>query len=190
MAKLRVSSSPEWLATVLEGFDEFILDHASCERKAAAMALSLVSHYPDRTLLVEAMVELAREELEHFQQMIRVVHERKLTLGPDTRDPYIQELRREIRTGPEAYFLDRLLVAGVVEARGCERFGLVAEALEPGPLKELYRSLTRSEAQHHGLFLRMARTYFEPELVDRRHAELLDREAEIVAALPLRPVVH
>jgi len=190
VSKLRIASSSEWLDAVLADFDSFLLDHAACERKASATALSLVSHYRDRRALVEAMVTLAREELEHFHQVVWILHERGLALGPDTKDLYIQNLRQEIRTGRDVYLLDRLLLAGIVEARGCERFGMVADALEAGPLQLFYREITRSEAQHHGLFYRLARHYFDPAVAGQRLNELLDREAEIVSALPHRPVVH
>jgi tRNA-(ms[2]io[6]A)-hydroxylase len=95
-----------------------------------------------------------------------------------------------IQRGPEQYFLDRLLTLGVVEARGCERFGLVADALEPGPMKDFYAEITRSEARHHGLFVRLAREYFPAERVQCRLDELLEGEAEIVRELPLRAAVH
>ena len=108
----------------------------------------------------------------------------------DDKDLYIQGLRKEIRTGAEPYFLDRLLVAGIVEARGCERFGRVAEALDPGKLRDFYQDIARSESQHHGLFYRLARQYFDTGEVEARQHTLLDREAEIVANLPIRPAVH
>jgi tRNA-(ms[2]io[6]A)-hydroxylase len=86
--------------------------------------------------------------------------------------------------------MDRLLVAAVVEARGCERFGMVADALPPGTLKELYATLTRSEAHHHQLFLALARRYFEPGDVAARLDCLLDAEAAIVGQLAIRPTLH
>jgi tRNA-(ms[2]io[6]A)-hydroxylase len=190
VSKLRVASSKEWLEAVLGDFDAFLIDHAGCERKASATALSLVSHYPDRRELVREMVQLAREELEHFHQMLWLLQSRDLVLRRDEKDLYVQTLRREIRTGTEDYFLDRLLVAGIVEARGCERFGQVADALEPGKLCEFYRDISRSESRHHGVFHRLGRRYFESAVVDARQAQLLDREAEIVSALPVRPLVH
>ena len=95
-----------------------------------------------------------------------------------------------VKRGPQQYFLDRLLILGVVEARGCERFGMVADALEPGPLKDFYTDITRSEARHHGLFVRLAKEYFPDEVVQQRLDELLDAEAEIVEELPFRPAVH
>ncbi len=102
----------------------------------------------------------------------------------------MQSLRREIRSGADDYFLDRLLVSGIVEARGCERFGQLAEALEPGKLRDFYREISRSESRHHAVFHRLARSYFDSPVVEQRQSELLDREAEILQALPVRPVVH
>ena len=190
MSKLRVASSTKWLEAVFDDFDAFLIDHAACERKASATAMSLVSHYPDRRDLVQQMTQLAREELEHFHQVLWLLQSRNLVLRRDDKDPYVQGLRREIRTGTEAYFLDRLLVAGIVEARGCERFGRVAEALEPGKLRDFYHDITRSESQHHGMFYRLARRYFETAEVEARQVALLEREAEIVSEIPIRPAVH
>ena len=190
VSKLRIDSSKEWLEAVLGDFDAFLIDHAGCERKASATALSLVSHYPDRRELVQEMAQLAREELEHFHQMLWLLQSRDLVLERDEKDLYVQTLRREIRSGADEYFLDRLVVSGIVEARGCERFGQVADALEPGALRDFYREISRSEARHHGIFNRLARRYFGSSVVEAREAELLDRESEILQALPVRPVVH
>ena len=188
--RLKAATTPQWIETVLKNFDAFLLDHAACERKASATAMSLVAHYPDRSDLVRAMIELAQEELQHFADVYRRIAERGLTLGPDTKDPYVGRLIKEYRDGSDAYFLDRLLVAGIVEARGCERFGLVAEALPAGPMKDFYRDIAASEARHRGLFARLARVYFEEPTVDRRAEELLDVEARLIADLPLRAAVH
>ncbi len=190
MSKLLIPSPKEWVEVVLSDFDAFLLDHATCERKASATALSLISHYPDRPELVRDMMQLAREELEHFHQMIWLLQAGGLVLGKDVKDLYIQGLRKELRSGSEEYFLDRLLISGIVEARGCERFGLVTDALEPGPMKDFYQAITRSEAQHHMLFYRLAQNYFEPAAVDERQSELFECEAEVLRALPIRPVVH
>jgi tRNA-(ms[2]io[6]A)-hydroxylase len=188
--RLRAATSPQWIEAVLNDFDSFLLDHAACERKASATAMSLVAHYPDRSELVTAMIELAQEELQHFADVYERVAERGLALGPDSKDPYVGRLIKEYRDGSEPYFLDRLLVAGIVEARGCERFGIVAEALAPGPMKDFYRDIATSEARHRGMFARLARVYFDEETVNRRTDELLEVEARVVAALPLRAAVH
>jgi len=190
MPRLRTKTDPAWIEVVLSDFDAFLLDHAACERKASATALKLVSHYSDRSVLVRELIPFAQEELDHFARVMAIILDRGLATRPDEKDPYIGALMRLIKRGSEQYFLDRLLVLGVVEARGCERFGLLAEALEPGPLKDFYLDITRSEARHHGIFVRLAHEYFPAEVVEARLDELLEEEAKIIAALPLRPAVH
>lgn len=190
MLRLREASPDAWLGAVLDDFDAFLLDHAACERKASAMALSFVSHYPDRKLLVREMIELAQEELEHFAVVYGEIERRGLMLLPDEKDGYVNALRKRVRGGRDAFFLDQLLVAGVVEARGCERFGMVWRALDDGPVKEMYGELTRAEARHHGLFVRLAQEYFDENMVRSRLDELLDAEVRIMRELPLRACVH
>lgn len=171
-------------------FDAFLLDHAACERKAAATADKLIAQYPDREALVEAMRLHCEEELEHFVLVRRLIEARRLGPTPYYRDEYVTALMGAARKQHPHHLLDRLLVSGVIEARACERLGLVADALPPGDLKALYEELTRSEARHHGLFVRLARTYYEKDEVEARLGELLELEADIVAALPVRPAIH
>ena len=174
----------------MRDFDAFLLDHASNERKASAHALSLVAHYADKHVLVEALIELAREELAHFQAVVRIAAARGLTLAPDQPDAYVRSLRARIRQGPEVYFLDRLLVGGLVEARGCERFGLIADALDDVSIASFYREIAESEARHGDLFVELAQTYFDRPIVHARLAELLTEEAEIIRGLAIRPALH
>lgn len=190
MLHLRTATDPAWIDVVLSDFDAFLVDHAACERKASATALKLVSHYSDRILLVRELIPFAQEELQHYAQVMEIIVDRGISTRADEKDPYVGALMQLIKRGPEQYFLDRLLVLGIVEARGCERFRLVAEALEPGSLKDFYTDITRSEARHHGLFVRLAREYFPAERVQERLDELLDAEAAIVDRLPLRAAVH
>ena len=152
MISLRCRTSAEWVQTVLSDFDSFVLDHANCERKASAMAMSFVVRYPDKLDIVEAMVDLAIEELSHFRRMVAVLTERGLVLARDERDSYVRKLQELERPSGSDRLLDRLLIAGVIEARGCERFGLVAKALRADPLRALYQDLATSEARHHELF--------------------------------------
>lgn len=190
MFDLRIPTPADWLDVVFSDFDAFLVDHALCERKASAMGLSLVAKYPDRKPLLDPLIAFAREELEHFHIMYRILAERGLVLVDDTKDAYVNGLRRLQRKGGDPLLLDRLLVPGIVEARGCERLGLVAAALRPGPLKDTYLELTRAESRHHGLFFRLARHYFEAEEIGARAEELLEAEAELVRSLPHRPAVH
>jgi len=190
MLRLRTATDPSWIDLVLGDFDAFLVDHAACERKASATALKLVSHYSDRTLLVRELIPFAQEELEHYAQVMTIILDRGISTRADEKDPYVGALMGLIKRGSERYFLDRMLVLAIVEARGCERFGMVANALDPGPLKEFYSDITRSEARHHGLFVRLAREYFTAERVQARLDDLLDEEAAIIGRLPLRAAVH
>ena len=194
MLELRVATAKPWIEIVLEDFDDFLLDHAACERKASANAISLVTHYPDRRELVRQLIELAREELHHFQQVHRILDERGLQLTPDRKDPYLNALLKRVRRGCDDYFLDRLLVAGVVEARGCERFALIAAALDAAgrdaELAAFYAKLTASEARHRDLFVELAELYFDKDTVGRRLSEWLDDEARIISELPIQAALH
>jgi tRNA 2-(methylsulfanyl)-N6-isopentenyladenosine37 hydroxylase len=192
MLDLRFATPPAWLDAVFADFDAFLLDHAACERKAAATGMSFVVRYPDKSALIEPLIEFAREELEHFQIMYRIVHARGLILADDYKDAYVNALRSQVRTGGEGMLLDRLLVAGIVEARGCERLFMVAEALreQSSPLAEAYLDLARAEARHHGLFFRLAKACFADEQIAERASVLLDYEAALVQKLPHRAAVH
>ena len=191
MFDLRIPTPRAWVDAVMADFDAFLLDHAACERKASATGMWFVAHYPDRAELVDPMIDFAREELEHFQRVYRMLAGRGLHLGPDEKDPYVRALRGKCRGG-DAMLLDRLLIAGIVEARGCERLHMVAEALadaEP-ELSESYLDMARAESRHGALFYRMARKYYSEEEVAARSKELLDFEAEVVRGLPIRSAVH
>jgi tRNA-(ms[2]io[6]A)-hydroxylase len=188
--RLKAPTPPAWTAAVLADLDAFLLDHATNERKASSSAMALVAHYPDRSELANRCIALAIEELQHFGQVHEYIAQRGLVLGPDTRSAYLQCLRKEFREGSDAYFLDRLLTAGIVEARGCERFGMVGAALPSGPLKEFYRDLARSEVRHQELYLDLARLYFAADVVAARLEELLDVEARVMAELPIRASLY
>lgn len=187
---LRFATPTAWQTVVLNNFDEFLLDHAAAEKKAAGMALSMISHYPDRLELVEAMSDLAVEEMCHYREVIRWIHQRGLQLGADTKDPYVIAIRAEIRKGSDVYFLDRLVTSGIIEARGCERFSLVEQGLEEGPLKKFYAGIVQSEQRHFEELMALAELYFDRQLVVERADELLDIEAKIVEALPIRAALH
>lgn len=171
-------------------FDSFLLDHAAAEKKASGMAISMLSHYPDRTDLVMAMADLAIEELTHYREVVKWIHKRGQLTGADRKDDYVIQFRKAIRTDSEAYLLDRLLTASIIEARGAERFALVAEALEPSAMKQFYQSIARSEERHYQLFLDLAGQYLDGAQIEQRWEELLDIEARIVASLPIRAALH
>jgi len=180
----------QWLPCVLADFDTFLADHASCEKKASGMAVSVASHYPDRPKLLSAMADLALEEMSHYREVIRLLIKRGATPLPDTKDAYVNALQKHIRNGSDHYLLDRLLVAAVVEARGHERFGLIASAVSDPTLKKFYRAITSSEDRHWQLFVELAAHYFPADTVTLRLRELCTAEGEIIAQLPPRAALH
>jgi tRNA-(ms[2]io[6]A)-hydroxylase len=188
-----VPTSAEWLEVVRADIDTFLLDHAACERKASAAAMTLASHYRDREKLVSAMVDLACEELGHFRRVYERIVARGGRLGPDSKDQYVGRMAQLVRRGPDEYLLDRLLVAGAVEARGAERFRILADGFLHGvstDLHDFYADFARSEERHAELFIGLAKVYFAPEVVDARAVEIFRAEAELIASLPLRPALH
>lgn len=187
---LKCDSSDTWLQTVLADFDTFLLDHAANEKKASGVALNLAAHYPDKPDLVAVMIDLAIEELSHYRDVFKLIRERNLTPLPDAKDLYVNQLRGLIRKGSENYFLDRLLVAAVIEARGLERFHKIAMALADGPLKNFYQAIAHSEARHANLFLTLAEQYCPAVAVQPRLEQLLATEAQILTALPYRAMLH
>ena len=190
MITLKFKTTDAWVKGIVAAMDVFLPDHAAAEKKASSMAMTMVSHYPDKPELVAAMIDLAMEELAHFRSVVRLMAERGLTLQPDEKDAYVNALRRHCRQGSEHYLMDRLLVAAIVESRGAERFGMIAAALPDGELKRFYEVITRSEQGHEKLFLQLAEKYYEPAQVLERLDELLDAEAAIVRELPVRAALH
>lgn len=192
MFKLRAETPPQWASYVADHLDEFLVDHAACERKASANAMHFVVRYPDRVNLVTKMVEVAREELEHFDQVWAIMRERGVPLAADERDPYVNELLALVRHGRDERFLDRLLLGSIIEYRGCERFAMLARELarREHELAEFYRELAASEARHRGDFWEVAHEYFDADVIAARLDELLDHEASVVAELPIRAAVH
>ena len=187
---LRYPTPTAWTEAVMADFDSFLLDHAAAEKKASGMAISMLSHYPDKVELVAAMAELAVEELTHYREVVKWIHRRGLLTAADRKDLYVLALREAIRKGREEYLLDRLLTASIIEARGAERFALVATALQAGPLQKFYQSIARSEARHFELFLQLAHQYLPAPMIEQRWDELLDIEADLVAGLPVQAALH
>ena len=188
--ELRTATSQDWVKVALSDFDAFLKDHAACERKAAALAMSMVQHYPDKPDLIRGMIDLAMEEMAHFREVIKIMLAKGLQQENDEKDPYIKALLKLMGKGKKAYLLDRLLIFSIVEKRGHERFHLIGEALEDAKLKDFYQRLARAEYRHYTLFMDLALQYFDKNVVFKRLDELLNAEAEIVNNLPLRAAVH
>lgn len=190
--ELKISSSQDWLETVLNDFEAFLQDHADCERKASAMAMSFVAKYPERKEIIPELIATGIEELEHFQQVYEFMEQKGVPLAKEMApDPYIKALMKLSHGGtPETRFRDRLLLASIIESRGCERFKMVSEAQEKPDIRRFYKLLWASEAKHSHIFVHMALRYFDKAEVDKRIEELIDAEADILKALPLRAALH
>jgi tRNA-(ms[2]io[6]A)-hydroxylase len=188
---LKEKTPPEWVQFPLKDFPNFLLDHASCERKAAALAMSFLSKYADKKAVIEPMVCLAREELEHFHEVWRLVSKRGLEVSPyDEKDPYVTKLMGELRHGRDERFLDRLLMSALIEARGYERFLLLADALEEPELKDFYRHLAEREAGHYMIFLRIARHYFSDSEVSLNLERMSQLESKAMLETPFSSRLH
>ena len=179
-----------WIKVVLNRFDDFLEDHASCEKKASGMAMSMASHYPDRPVLLTAMVDLAVEELNHYREVVRLIIARDNQPGPDSKDHYVKELNGLVRKGKEHFLLDRLLVAALIERRGAERFQLISNNVQDAIIKRFYSSITNSESRHWKLFINLALEYFEESEVEERLSALAPEENRIIESLPIKPALH
>lgn len=189
--ELRFNTSKDWAKYIVNHFDGFLQDHADCERKASSMAMSFVAKCPDKQDIIPDLIETALEELVHFKQVYEIMIERGVILKQVIeQDQYIKRLIELCRSGKDDRLLDRMIVASVVEARGAERFRLVADELTDPFLKEFYETLWKSEYKHSDIFLRLADRYYSEDAIKDRLNWFLDKEAEICATLPNRAALH
>jgi tRNA-(ms[2]io[6]A)-hydroxylase len=165
MLCLEVPTDAAWVEAAMGDVDAVLVDHAHCEMKAASNALSLAARHPGDVELVRALTDLAREEIEHFQRVLRLLEERGVALGAPPVDAYAADLRRAANAlprdpGPAQSLVDRLLVGALIEARSCERFKLLADATADAPGKEamhaLWSELLAAEARHYRTFVDLA----------------------------------
>jgi tRNA-(ms[2]io[6]A)-hydroxylase len=188
---LATDSKQEWLDAVMSDFNSFLQDHADCERKASSMAMSFVAKYPDRLAILPELIETGVEELEHFRDVYQLMQARGVQLrAAMEEDLYVKQLIKKCHSGRNERFMDRLLIASVLETRGAERFRLVAEALTEPDLKKFYKRLWTSEAKHGHIFVKMALEYFDKDLVYDRLQWWIDQEAEVIDGLEIRPALH
>lgn len=185
-----VSTTPsEWLHVALADMDRLLIDHAHCEKKAAASAMSLVAGYPAHVKLVQRLSALAVEELQHFRAVYSHILSRGLALGRDKGDPYARALLALARPN-QGRLTDRLLLFGLIEARSHERLSLLGDNLTDPELRRFYSELARAERRHAAMFAELATEYDTEGRVHQRLAELARQEARIVASLPIEPRIH
>ena len=193
MLGLKLPTDPRWVNIVEKNISEILTDHAYCEQKAANSAISLIIGYPDINELVTAMIALAQEEMSHFKMVHELMLKRGLKLGRERKDDYVRKLQTHFPKGGsrETHLVHKLLIAGLIEARSCERFRLLSEELEDVELRKFYRKLMISEAHHYTLFLKLARKYAPKEVnIEKKWQSLLDFEADLMKELGSQETIH
>lgn len=192
MLGLKLPTDPRWVNIVEKNIEEILTDHAYCEQKAASNAITVIVKFPQYPDVVEAMGELVKEEMEHFQMVHRELRKRNLKLGRERRDEYIHDLLAFIRKGggEEQQFVERMLFGAMVEARSCERFRLLSEHISDAELRVFYKELMESEARHYTMFLNFARKYARKIDVERRWQEFLDYEADLMQRYGKKETMH
>jgi tRNA-(ms[2]io[6]A)-hydroxylase len=206
MLCLTEPTKANWVEAALADLDNVLVDHAHCEMKAASNALSLAVRATQAPQVVSHLVSLAEEELSHFRRVLAELERRQIPLGPPPLDAYAAELRKIVRAEragvPSRHTLsstvalvDRLLIAALIEARSCERFRLLADALRergPADLHALYQELLAAEARHFRTFVDLAHEVARPDdaWVEARLAVVARLEGELSSRLTGRPTIH
>jgi tRNA-(ms[2]io[6]A)-hydroxylase len=187
---LKQPTSLAWVELAIANLDTVLLDHSHCERKAAGVALNLMFRYPSNTQLVRQLTAIAREELEHFEQVNQWLERRSVPLAALSSPPYGGAMKAQVRPQEPQRLLDSLLMAGLIEARSHERLGLLATHCPEPELAEFYHSLMASEARHYGIYWVLADTYFERSVVTQRLEELAVVESQVLEVLHPEPRMH
>lgn len=192
MLGLKLPTDPRWVNIVEKNIEEILTDHAYCEQKAASNAITIIVKFPQYSDVVDAMGDLVKEEIEHFQMVHSELLKRGLKLGRERRDDYIHDLLGYIRKGgsEEQQFVERMLFGAMVEARSCERFRLLSENISDPELRIFYRELMESEARHYMMFLNFAKKYATTIDVNNRWQEFLTFEAELMKKYGKKETMH
>ena len=190
MLHLHSATSQRWLSDVQSHLDQLLIDHAHCEKKAAGTAMNLLFAYVENPELCRAMTEIVQEELEHFHMVLNLLQRRGIRFRRLSPSEYGRRLNDLVRKQEPYKAVDRLLVAGLIEARSCERFGLLRDRLADRELANFYGDLFESEARHHATYVRLAKDFAESSTVERRLEELAAEEARIIGEGESQPRMH
>ena len=192
MLGLKLKTDPRWVNIVESNIEEILTDHAWCEQKAATNVITLITQNSEHEDLVTELLIIAKEEIDHFQMVHNIIKERGLTLGRERKDHYVNELFKFLKKDGSRNdaFVDRLLFSAMIEARSCERFKVLSENIEDKKLAEFYRELMISEAGHYTSFLGFARKYSEKVDVNKRWAEWLNFEGELISNYGTKETIH
>ncbi|MEE2706076.1 MAG: tRNA-(ms[2]io[6]A)-hydroxylase [Planctomycetota bacterium] len=180
MLNLKSATSSQWIQRIAANVDELLIDHAHCEKKAAATALNLIFAYVENDELCREMELIVNEELEHFRMVLELLKLREVRFRRIKPSSYGRRLNELVRRQEPQRGVDRLLVAGLIEARSCERFALLRDHLAEEELASFYAGLFESEARHHATYVRLAKQFDAERNVLDRLDWLAQQEAEII----------
>lgn len=185
---LQLPTDPRWVDLASISLEAILTDHAYCEQKAATTCISLIQRYSEREKVVTELAPIVTEEWGHFRLVLNELHKRGLKLGKQRKDVYVNKLLEFERKGGrlEDRFLDQMLIMALIEARSCERFKRLSEGLDDEYLRNFYRRFMESEAGHYTLFIDLAESYIDKEIVRKRWQDWLDYEAKVMNDLEVR----
>ncbi|MFY7666902.1 MULTISPECIES: tRNA-(ms[2]io[6]A)-hydroxylase [Flavobacterium] len=194
MMRLQLPTDPRWVDIAYENIEEILTDHAWCEQKAASNAITIITINSEYQDLVTDMLRVAKEEIDHFEQVHEMIKKRGLTLGRERKDDYVGELAKYMKQQNNGSrvsgFVERMLFSAMIEARSCERFKVLSEHIPDPELAAFYRELMESEAQHYTTFIHYARKYGQGIDVEKRWREWLDYEASVIANYGTKQAIH
>ena len=182
-----------WAELAVARLPEFLADHAICEQQAALFGLNLVAHYPGDAQLVDAMTALAAEEVTHLRRVAQLLHRRGLAPSPRRPNPYVRGLHEHIVRGSEQRLkCDRLLVGALIEARSCERFTRLLDALadRDPEVADLLFDLGPAEKRHWEMFHGLASRDQAPDRFAAHWQHWLEHERSLISVLGVAPTVH
>jgi tRNA-(ms[2]io[6]A)-hydroxylase len=190
MLSLHATTPDRWFARVSAHLDELLIDHAHCEKKAAGVAMSLLFTYGDNVDLSRAMADIVQEELDHFRLVLNLLDRRGVPFRRQQPARYAERLSALVRKDEPGRAVDKLLVAALIEARSCERFGVLRDRLSDPDLAAFFGSLFESEARHHSTYVRLAKGFAaEVDALSRFH-DFAAAEARIMVEGDDLPRMH
>ena len=187
LAFLQCETPKSWLEKAVQSLPVLLIDHASCEKKAASTALRLMFRYSEEAEICYRMSRLAREELRHYEQVLKIIQERNIELISLTPSRYAASLMSHVSREEPKRIMESLIVGGIIEARSCERFARLVPYLKlagEDKLAKFYSGLLASEARHFEHYLELAQKYsaeqYSQEAFDQRVAFFLSKEKELI----------
>ncbi len=192
MLGLKLPTDPRWVNIVESNIEEILTDHAWCEQKAATNAIYLITQNSEHPDLVTDLLAIAKEEIEHFNQVHELIKQRGLQLGRERRDEYVNDLLKFLKKdgSRQQSFIDRLFFSALIEARSCERFKVLSKNISDPELSKFYHDLMVSEAGHYTTFLGYAKKYGTGIDVDKRWKEWLEYEHSVIVNYGKKETIH